>query len=350
MNNRNEIDIPSKLPHRLAVLLVCVTFPLLFVGGLVTTKQAGMAVPDWPNTYGYNLLLYPLTSWIGGPLDLLLEHSHRLLGALAGFLTIGLVIVLKYKDRRPSMFWWGIGGLVLVLVQGGLGGIRVLFDDRDFAKIHGCTGPLFFAYSTMLAVWTSSYWQETRSQQLQSGVKNSETHSKGSTELRKRTQRFWYLAIGFLLFAYTQLVLGAFLRHLVVTTNPHLYFWLAVCHITLAFLLLFASIVLMVFGKPFKANRRIKRVTSRIHLLVTLQVLLGIGTWALKNGLPPGWAETFSWTSDWLILHETGFQTVVITSHVAMGSLILALSVMLVLRSYLYLVQNDKMAENKNAI
>ena len=47
-------------PHRLAVLLVCVVFPLIWVGGLVTTYDAGMAVPDWPTTYGYNLLLYPM--------------------------------------------------------------------------------------------------------------------------------------------------------------------------------------------------------------------------------------------------------------------------------------------------
>ena len=64
-------------PHRLAVVLVCATFPLIWVGGLVTTYEAGMAVPDWPTTYGYNLFLYPWQTWILGPWDLFIEHGHR---------------------------------------------------------------------------------------------------------------------------------------------------------------------------------------------------------------------------------------------------------------------------------
>src|SRR6059036_3304883 len=83
---------PSPWPHRLAVALALVTFPLIWVGGLVTTYDAGMAVPDWPGTYGYNLLRYPWQTWLAGPWDLFIEHGHRLLGATAGFVTIGLLI------------------------------------------------------------------------------------------------------------------------------------------------------------------------------------------------------------------------------------------------------------------
>jgi cytochrome c oxidase assembly protein subunit 15 len=81
----------SPWPHRWAVALACATFPLLWVGGLVTTTDSGMAVPDWPNTYGYNLFLYPWKSWITGPWALFLEHSHRLIGATVGMITISLV-------------------------------------------------------------------------------------------------------------------------------------------------------------------------------------------------------------------------------------------------------------------
>ena len=81
----------SRWPYRLAVLLAAATFPLISVGGLVTSYDAGMAVPDWPNTYGYNLLLYPWTTWLFGPWDLFLEHGHRLLGVLVGLLAMGLV-------------------------------------------------------------------------------------------------------------------------------------------------------------------------------------------------------------------------------------------------------------------
>jgi cytochrome c oxidase assembly protein subunit 15 len=69
-----EVGPPAKTLHRLAVLAVCLVWPLIWVGGLVTTYDAGMAVPDWPGTYGYNLFLYPLTTWVYGPFDLLIEH------------------------------------------------------------------------------------------------------------------------------------------------------------------------------------------------------------------------------------------------------------------------------------
>ncbi len=66
------------------MLLVCATFPLIWIGGLVTTYDAGMAVPDWPNTYGYNLFLYPWQTWVSGPWNLFIEHGHRLFGAVVG--------------------------------------------------------------------------------------------------------------------------------------------------------------------------------------------------------------------------------------------------------------------------
>src|SRR3954447_16535005 len=91
---------PSSWPHRLAVALALVTFPVIWVGGLVTTYDAGMAVPDWPGTFGYNLLLYPWQSWLAAPWNLFIEHAHRLLAASAGILSIALVAVVLCADRR----------------------------------------------------------------------------------------------------------------------------------------------------------------------------------------------------------------------------------------------------------
>src|SRR5262249_58169712 len=92
---------PSPCPPRLAVALALVTFPLIWVGGLVTTYDAGMAVPDWPSTYGYNLLLYPWQTWFAGPWDLFIEHGHRLLAAATGVLAIGFVVVVLPPHRPP---------------------------------------------------------------------------------------------------------------------------------------------------------------------------------------------------------------------------------------------------------
>src|SRR5262245_41823703 len=120
----------SPWPHRLAVALALVTFPLIWVGGLVTTYKAGMAVPDWPGTYGYNLFLYPWQSWLAAPWDLFIEHGHRLLGSLAGLVSIALVVSVLLTDRRPWLVGAAFGVLLLVILQGVLGGVRVLLDER----------------------------------------------------------------------------------------------------------------------------------------------------------------------------------------------------------------------------
>src|SRR5215212_6449864 len=148
----------SPWPHRSAVALACATFPLVWVGGLVTTTDAGMAVPDWPNTYGYNLFLYPWQSWLAGPWDLFVEHGHRMLAALVGIITIGMLFVLMRLERRNWVRGTGFAALALVMFQGALGGMRVLFDERTLAMLHGMTGPLFFGITVALAVITSRTW------------------------------------------------------------------------------------------------------------------------------------------------------------------------------------------------
>ena len=103
-----------------------IVFPLIWVGGLVTTYDAGMAVPDWPGTYGYNMFLYPVETWMFGPFDLFVEHGHRLLGSLAGFVAIILLVVTIRKEPRGWVCWMSLGLLLLVIIQGLLGGMRVL--------------------------------------------------------------------------------------------------------------------------------------------------------------------------------------------------------------------------------
>src|SRR5207244_11806500 len=97
-----------------------------------------MAVPDWPGTYGYNLLRYPWQSWLAAPWDLFIEHGHRLLGAAAGIVSIALVAAVWLTDRRRWLVCASLGALLLVIAQGLLGGARVLLDARLVAMIHAC--------------------------------------------------------------------------------------------------------------------------------------------------------------------------------------------------------------------
>ena len=130
---------------------------LLIAGGLVTGFRAGLAVPDWPNTYGSNMFLFPFTLMTGG---VFYEHAHRLLGTLVGLLTLTLAIYLTAALRHRKMLTilvWIVG--VCVVAQGVVGGVRVTDDSHELAVVHG-----FFAHAILgalvaIAVMLSRHWQ-----------------------------------------------------------------------------------------------------------------------------------------------------------------------------------------------
>src|ERR1700683_802934 len=86
--------------RRIALLTAVATFPLIFMGGLVTSHHAGMSVPDWPNSWGYNMFTFPPSKWVGG---ILFEHTHRLAGAGVGLLALITAVMAWVTDRRLSI-------------------------------------------------------------------------------------------------------------------------------------------------------------------------------------------------------------------------------------------------------
>ena len=104
--------------HVATVVTLCCTFPLIFLGGLVTSHGAGMSVPDWPNSYGYNMFLFPPRLWTGG---ILFEHTHRLLGTVVGFCATVMTLVAwgpaATAGGRRAIAWTG-GGLLLANAVG----------------------------------------------------------------------------------------------------------------------------------------------------------------------------------------------------------------------------------------
>lgn len=141
---------------------------LLMAGGLVTSKEAGLAVVDWPNSFGYNMFLYPLSRMTGG---IYYEHAHRLLGSLLGVCVIVLTVQLWRADDRRWVKGIAAVALLLVVFQGILGGLRVtghltLSLSRDemapsirLAAVHGVLGQIIFATLTALAALTSPRWR-----------------------------------------------------------------------------------------------------------------------------------------------------------------------------------------------
>lgn len=311
----------SPWPHRWAVALACATFPLVWVGGLVTTTDAGMAVPDWPNTYGYNLFLYPWSTWLAGPWDLFVEHGHRLLGAAVGLITIGLLIGLWRAEQRRWVRGLGVTALALVIFQGVLGGMRVLFDERTLAMLHGCTGPLFFALTVALVVFTSRRW-------LSGDV--GLTHANAGHVHR--------LAIVTCILVYLQIVLGAVLRHVPVATEPATFVLAVRFHLILAGVLA-AHIAWLVWSvtRHFWRVRPLGGLAWLLGVLLDVQLLLGAGTWIVKYSVP-AWASPWISTGGTAIVDGGPWQTHTITAHVAVGSLLLVTSLALALYAQRLLV------------
>src|SRR5260221_4203970 len=95
-------DLPKRLLHWFAVISTISVLGLICSGGLVTSHDAGMAVPDWPNSFGYNMFLFPISRWVGG---VFFEHTHRLIASLVGLLTIGLCIATWLIEDRRWVKW-----------------------------------------------------------------------------------------------------------------------------------------------------------------------------------------------------------------------------------------------------
>ena len=147
--------------NRFAIATALATFILIGFGGLVTSKGVGMAVPDWPNTFGYNMFLVPFDQWIG-KYGIFEEHSHRLMASFVGLLTIILAVWLRMKDNRKWVRRLGFGAVVLVVVQGILGGLRVTEINPNLGLIHGAVAQLFLIMICGIALITSSWWHRAR--------------------------------------------------------------------------------------------------------------------------------------------------------------------------------------------
>jgi heme a synthase len=246
--------------HALAVLTATATLLLIFVGGLVTSHGAGMSVPDWPNSYGYNMFTFPVSKWVGG---IFYEHTHRLLGTLVGFLStllvlnawgtgqrpatrrwlwiaagatafaaaccmiqvimldrgagsspsvhnmlvqsavgfagIALVLVcatfMRTREPRRWVRWLTVAVLVAVIIQGILGGLRVVHVALNLAIVHACVAQACFCLMGLVCATTSIWWFTVPREHPDAG------------------QRLIPMAAACVIVVYLQLIVGATMRH-----------------------------------------------------------------------------------------------------------------------------------------
>src|SRR5436309_7435281 len=142
--------------NRFAWLTFVATLLLICSGGMVTSKNVGLAVPDWPTTFGYNMFLFPVSKWVGG---ILFEHTHRLMGSLVGFLTVILTVWLWLSEDRKWMRNLGLIALGGVILQGILGGLRVTMMKDEIGIFHACVAQAFFGLLFFIALVTTTFWR-----------------------------------------------------------------------------------------------------------------------------------------------------------------------------------------------
>jgi cytochrome c oxidase assembly protein subunit 15 len=232
----------SRSLHWFAVVTALCTLVLIGVGGLVTSHGAGMAVPNWPNSYDYNMFAFPISEWVGG---VLYEHTHRLVASFVGLLTtvlaawlwmresagrtrsLGLAVAfvvpvllgvrqmpiylalagtavimipvglwLSHRERW-SLRWIGMVALAAVVLQGVLGGLRVVWMADEVGIFHGTIAQLFLVLLVLIALLTSAWWERAR-------TRVDGLHACAA--LRRVLQLTTLMILG-------QLMLGATMRH-----------------------------------------------------------------------------------------------------------------------------------------
>ncbi|HKY33857.1 MAG TPA: COX15/CtaA family protein, partial [Candidatus Polarisedimenticolia bacterium] len=142
--------------HRFALLTSFATLFLIFAGGLVTTTGSGLAVPDWPLSYGS---LFP--PMVGG---VFYEHGHRMVAAAVGLLMVALAVWIFLREPRRWVGRLAAAALAAVVVQGALGGLTVLLLLPPAVSItHACLAQTFFCLTVALAVVTGPSWRKARS-------------------------------------------------------------------------------------------------------------------------------------------------------------------------------------------
>lgn len=287
--------------------------PLILIGGLVTSTDAGMAVPDWPGTFGSNMFLYPL-----GPRarpEVFLEHSHRLFGTLAGLAAIVLAGWTLATDLRRSARVLAVAVLTLVVLQGVLGGLRVLTgspdphaDPRLLRFVHGVLAQVTVAVAAALAAVLSPMYQA-----LPPG---GDPSWRDAPPGAWRRARFWSTAL--LHASFLQLVLGAMYRHFRDSHSLWTHAGFAVIVTVAAASAAFAARAASAHAPA--AGQTLRRTAGWILAVVILQVVLGWAT--LLGGGTARAAESVP-------------QALLRTAHQGTGALLIALGTVL----YVFLIR-----------
>jgi heme a synthase len=308
--------------HWWAVLTAILTFVLLCSGGLVTSHGAGMAVPDWPNSFGYNMFLFPISRWVGG---IFYEHTHRLIASWIGLMTVILSIALWLVEPRRWVKVFAVAAVIAVCLQGVLGGLRVVLTKDEIGIFHALLAQSFFVAISILAIVTSRSFAEKR-------WADYEPHP---------TLRWWALAATALIFV--QLGIGATMRHehigLSIPDFPRAYGnWLPET----------SSAAIERINAQRLANREMKTNAVQIwiqmtHRMLALLIAVAVTFFAWKARRSARVIQLWSWLWIAMIFLQIGLGAWTIwsdkaadvaTAHMALGALSLLVGALLAFRLF----------------
>jgi heme a synthase len=311
--------------HRFATFLAGCTVLLVLAGSLVTSTGSGLSVPDWPTTYGWNMLMFPPSKWVGG---ILYEHSHRLIATSVGFLSIILAAWLWLTEPRQWMRWLGIAALGAVVAQGVLGGLTVLFFlPASISTAHAGLAEIFFCLIVSIALFTSPQWVD----------------GYGLTRdvMEDSEQRLRALVTTTTGLIYVQILLGATMRHtgagLAIPDFPLMFGHLLPTHWDPQIAIHFSHrvgalvVVLSVIGTSTyvwhhrRERRELTRPAALLVALVTAQVTLGALTVLSRRDI------------------------LINSLHVVCGALVLTTSLVLTLRSWRGMFMLDPFSHGAHA-
>ena len=298
------------LLHLFSILVALSTLVLIFVGGLVTSTGSGLAVPDWPNTYGWFMFAFPLEKMVGG---IFYEHGHRLIASIVGILTVILVAWLWHSETRPWVRRLSYIALATVVTQGILGGITVLWFLPDPISIsHAGLAQIFFCLTITIALVTSRSWKHAY---------RGSVGAKASVD--NTLQSLAWVTTGII---YLQILIGATMRHteagLAIPDFPLSFGHLLPPHWNIGIAVHFAHrvgalivtlLIISTTGHVFynyKNNAELRRPAVLLLLLLGVQVTLG---------------AYVIWTSKQFIINS---------AHVASGAMVLGTSLVLTLRAH----------------
>ena len=299
--------------HRYTKLVAASTVLLIAAGGMVTSTDSGLAVPDWPNTYGQFMFTFPYEKMVGG---IFYEHGHRMIASTVGFLTIILAVWTWLVEPRRWLRWLAVAALGAVILQGLLGGLTVLFLLPAPISIgHAGLAQLFFCTTVSLALFTSRGWRTPRQPPVDDGM------------LRR-------VALATTILVYCQILVGATMRHieagLAIPDFPLAFghvvppLWNAGIAVHFAHRVgaMVVSLAILAAAGHVWYHHRSRRELVRPATLMVAFVLIQItlGAFVIWSGLQP----------------------IVNTAHVVNGALVLATSLVLTLRTHrVFFAQQD---------